>query len=436
MAKKNNKSTVDTLNVVSSEPVNSIEETGDKSKDSKGVEDEMKDETDKTEIGETKTDAAETPENSENEEKSKESTEVSGKKEDTAKASDEKSEINATDSTAASSDDKKEATDKKEETDKKDDASSKIDKKQISETTSKGNGAEEDAPAPPPRPISPLTQIKQDLKDAFPNIEEKLITAVLIASQGNPDPAFNALLYISDPSVEAEIPEPAPPVPSKPVNTQKNTLTDDELLARKLQKEFELEDKRRREQHHDRERRRRRRQQSQPEDADDDSVDEFGQIKESFSQGFEEARSTLNGWVSGLAKKFQEPTDDAVQPRESQSQNPKLFGALGGSSFTKQSKKNTFDEDPRIISNDLHTQINLKDNDDDEQDAPSLPKRQGDQTNKEKSAQSDSYINSNKKWQPLNSDVPVNSDAFLVTDSEDEDTGVTSYDAKKTKQSS
>ena len=45
-------------------------------------------------------------------------------------------------------------------------------------------------------------------------------------------------------------------------------------------------------------------------------------------------------------------------------------------------------------------------------------------------------MDSNKKWQSLNSDVPVNSDAFLVTDSEDEDTGVTTYDTKKTKQSS
>ncbi|CUM46523.1 uncharacterized protein AC631_03794 [Debaryomyces fabryi] len=433
MAKKNIKSTGDTLNVVSSEPVNSIEEVADKLKDSKGVETEVKDEADKTEIGGAKTNATET---SENEEKSKESTEVTDKKEESAEVSDKKSEINATDSSAAISVDKKEVADKKDDTDKNDDVSTKDDKKQGSQTA-KGNYVEEDAPAPPPRPISPLTQIKQDLKDAFPNIEEKIITAVLIASQGNPDPAFNALLYISDPSVEAEIPEPAPPVPSKPVHTQKNTLTDDELLARKLQKEFELEDKRRRAQHHDRDReRRRRRQQSQPEDADDDSVDEFGQIKESFSQGFEEARTTLNGWVSGLAKKFQEPTDDAIQSKESQSQNPKLFGALGGSSFTKQSKKNTFDEDPRIISNDLHSQINLKDNDEDEQDAPSLPKRQGDLANREKSTQSDSYIDSNKKWQPLNSDVPVNSDAFLVTDSEDEDTGVTSYDTKKTKQSS
>lgn len=423
MAKKNNKSTGDTLNVVSSEPIDSIEETDKNSKDSEGVETGSKTEADKKESDETN---ANVTKSSDIEETSKDATCLTDNKEENTTVADKKGEANATDKedTVASAVDKKEgAVDKK------------VDAKQSGKTESKGTDAEEEAPAPPPRPVSPLSQIKQDLKDAFPNVEEKLITAVLIASQGNPDPAFNALLYISDPSVEAEIPEPAPPVPNKHVNTQKNTLTDDELLARKLQKEFELEDKRRRAQHHDRERRRRR-QQSQPEDLEDDSVDEFGQIKESFSQGFEEARTTLNGWVSGIAKKFQEPSDEALQSKESQSQNPKLFGALGGSSFTKQNKKNTFDEDPRIISNDLHSQINLKDNDEEEQDAPSLPKRQGDQANKEKSAQSDSYMDSNKKWQSLNSDVPVNSDAFLVTDSEDEDTGVTSYDANKTKQSS
>ena len=228
------------------------------------------------------------------------------KRTNTATVADKKSEANATDKedSVASAVDKKEVGVEKKEyaADQKVDASANTDAEQGGKTDSKGTEAEEEAPAPPPRPVSPLTQIKQDLKDAFPNVEEKLVTAVLIASQGNPDPAFNALLYISDPSVEAEIPEPAPPVPSKQVNRPKNTLTDDELLARKLQKEFELEDKRRRAQHHDRERRRRC-YQSQPEDLEDDSVDEFGQIKESFSQGFEEARTTLNGWVSGIAEK-------------------------------------------------------------------------------------------------------------------------------------
>lgn len=421
MGKKNNKSTTDALAVVTSEPVDSIEENKSIPEEKEAEDVGSKAKTDV--IGTTTADKADADltDVTETELKSKDAPQVTSKDEETA-SSTEETEISATDKkeTAASVNDKKDATTKSDA-----EESNKIDKK--SET--------DDAPPPPPRPVSRVSQIKQDLKDAFPNIEDKLITAVLIASQGNADPAFNALLYISDPSFEAEIPEPAPSVPSKKVvNEPKNTLTDDELLARKLQHEFELEDKRRRAHHHEHERRRRR-QQSQPED--DDSVDEFGQIKESFSQGFEEARTTLNGWVSGFAKKLQEPKDGSgSQLQESQSQNPKLFGALGGSSYTKQNKNNTFDEDPRIISNDLHSQINLKDNDEDEVTSPSLPERQGAQAGNEKSAQSDSYIDSNKKWQPLNSDVPVDSNAFLVTDSEDEDTGVANYDTKKTRQTS
>lgn len=236
-------------------------------------------------------------------------------------------------------------------------------------------------PPPPPRPVSPVSQLKQTLREAFPSIEEKLITAVIIASQGNLDPAFNALLYISDPSFEPEvtIPEAAPPVPTKPKAT---TLTDDELLARQLQKEFEKEDRRRRQ---------KQRRQQQPES--DESPDEFEQLKESFTQGIEEARSTLNGWVSGLLKKL--GGDDQKQ------QSPKLFGALGGSSFKNPTRKNNrFDEDPEILSNDFHNNIKLSNND---EQKPPLPQRK------------------DEKWQPLNPDRPINSDAFLVTDSEDED---------------
>ena len=114
-------------------------------------------------------------------------------------------------------------------------------------------------------------------------------------------------------------------MPSKQVNRPKNTLTDDELLARKLQKDFELEDKRRRAQHHDRETKKKTPSIATRRFGGRQDVDEFGQIKESFSQGFEEARTTLNGWVSGIAKKFQEPTDDAIQSKEPQSQNPGNF---------------------------------------------------------------------------------------------------------------
>ena len=250
---------------------------------------------------------------------------------------------------------------------------------------------DENAPPPPPRPISPVTQITKDLKDAFPNIEDKYITAVLVASEGKLDPAFNALLYISDPTFKPDIPVPSasagPPPPPK-------GLTDDEKLARKLQKEFEREDRRQRAARDAR--RKGRPVPPRPQDSDE-SPDEFGQIKETFTQGFEEARSTLNGWVSGLTRKFQEPNDQSGT-----NQSPKLFGALGGSSFNSSERKSGFDKDPEILSNDFHTKISMKD---EQETAPQLPKRR------------------ENKWQPLNPDVPVNLDAFLVTDSEDEEEG-------------
>ncbi|CAH6722216.1 hypothetical protein CLIB1444_08S04478 [[Candida] jaroonii] len=241
---------------------------------------------------------------------------------------------------------------------------------------------DEDAPPAPPRPVDPVTQLKKELKDAFPSIDDRLITGILIASQGDLDLSFNALLFISDESME-EPPIPVkPPVPSKAgLSNTKPELTDDEKLARQLQKEFEMEERRRR--------RRAKRQEQQLQD--DDSPDEFEQIKQNFNQGLEEARSTLNGWISGVAKRFDNPSGQSTNSN----QNPKLFGALGGSQF----KKNKFDEDPEILDHNFHEKIKLNDN---EEQGPTLPRRKTDQS-----------INSNP--------APVNSDAFLVDDSDDDD---------------
>ncbi|THX81551.1 hypothetical protein D6C76_00556 [Aureobasidium pullulans] len=53
---------------------------------------------------------------------------------------------------------------------------------------------DEDAPSKPARPLSPQSQNEKTLKEAFPTIDAKVIRAVLIASGGNVEPAFNALL--------------------------------------------------------------------------------------------------------------------------------------------------------------------------------------------------------------------------------------------------
>jgi hypothetical protein len=49
-------------------------------------------------------------------------------------------------------------------------------------------------PAKPPRPLSPQQQAENTLKEAFPSIDAAIVKAVLIASGGRVEPAFNALL--------------------------------------------------------------------------------------------------------------------------------------------------------------------------------------------------------------------------------------------------
>lgn len=54
--------------------------------------------------------------------------------------------------------------------------------------------ADETAPPKPPRPMSPREHATNTLKEAFPSIETSVIKAVLAASGGHVEPAFNALL--------------------------------------------------------------------------------------------------------------------------------------------------------------------------------------------------------------------------------------------------
>lgn len=299
------------------------------------------------------------------------------------------------------------------------------DEPEVKKDEPKEEEAEESLPPPPPRPVSPVTKMKNELKEAFPTVSDRIITGILVASQGDLDQAFNACLYISDESME----EPAivirsaqptrPPVPPKSgsgvgAGIDESGLTDDELLARKLQKEFEMEERRRRKKHQQQKDRRRFNQEQ------DDSPDEFDDIKNTFNQGLEEARTTLNGWVSGITKSFNTPAQDPerLDQTHGRNENPKLFGALGGSSFQRRSNPgNKFDEDPKILPNDFHQKISLSNNEPGANDdnGPALPRRKGDGPNASEPA------TTGKNWQSLNSDVPVNSDAFIVTDSEDED---------------
>lgn len=54
---------------------------------------------------------------------------------------------------------------------------------------------DEEAPPPkPPRPMSPMAQAEATLIEAFPDTDPKVVKAILVASGGKVEPAFNALL--------------------------------------------------------------------------------------------------------------------------------------------------------------------------------------------------------------------------------------------------
>ncbi|CAI4051320.1 ubiquitin-binding protein CUE5 SKDI_15G1970 [Saccharomyces kudriavzevii IFO 1802] len=112
---------------------------------------------------------------------------------------------------------------------------------------------EEQPPLParkkPEESPSKENPILQDLKDAFPNLDEKYVKAVIIASQGALDPAFNALLFLSDPESGKDIELPTQPVRKMletPARRHQTQLEQDELLARQLDEQFNSSHSRRR----------------------------------------------------------------------------------------------------------------------------------------------------------------------------------------------
>lgn len=94
----------------------------------------------------------------------------------------------------------------------------------------------ESAPAQPPRPSSPQQQAEITLIEAFPSIDAKVVKAVLTASGGQVEPAFNALLGMSDPDFKAE--EAPPPRPPRPTAAQRQ-MDQDEMYARQLAQHYQ-----------------------------------------------------------------------------------------------------------------------------------------------------------------------------------------------------
>lgn len=174
------------------------------------------------------------------------------------------------------------------------------------------DGHEEIPPTKPPRPLSPLQQAEHTLIEAFPTIETKVVKAVLIASNGKVEPAFNALLAMSDPDFTPE--EPAPPPPPRPTSrAPANQLEADELYARQLADQYNSSGQRSQTRYNQRERRGPNQQHAASDDGERERSffdDELPEIGRNIQQGFMETQKRVNSWINTFKKKIDGDDDD------------------------------------------------------------------------------------------------------------------------------
>ena len=236
-------------------------------------------------------------------------------------------------------------------------------------TTTSAPRTSQDAPQDqtgPAKPARPLTEQQKNeiiLKEAFPSIELSIIKAVLAASGGRIDPAFNALLGMSDPDAvqnepvqEEEVPPPPPPRP-----TGRAPLTQmeaDELYARQLAEQYENAGA-----YEERTMNRgpggapkRQATGLKPNEMYDREHsfidDDLPVIKENLRKGFMDTQKQVNTWFTSLKKKL----DDAYNEDEDESQPSRHHrhgGRRSGESSRRSADYERYDADPQVLSDDF-----------------------------------------------------------------------------------
>ncbi|KAI0200637.1 hypothetical protein F4808DRAFT_158037 [Astrocystis sublimbata] len=222
-------------------------------------------------------------------------------------------------------------------------------------------------PTQPPRLLTTQQKNEQILKEAFPSIDASVIKAVLAASGGQIDPAFNALLGMSDPdAVQNDLPREAapPPKPPRPTNhTPLSQVEADELYARQLAEHYDNvgayearttnrgpggpggQSRRQAtglkpDEMYDRE----------PNFIDDD----LPVIAENVRKGFLETQSKVNSWFTNLKKKMDgEYNSDEDESQPSKHRPHGGLGSRSGEGSRQSQDYHRYDADPQVLSDDF-----------------------------------------------------------------------------------
>ncbi|KAL2160046.1 hypothetical protein VTH06DRAFT_1701 [Thermothelomyces fergusii] len=225
--------------------------------------------------------------------------------------------------------------------------------------------ATNDVPPPkPPRPLTEEQRNQQTLKEAFPTVDIAVIKAVLRASGGRIEPAFNALLEMTDPeAVEREQRPPRPPRPAAdpvgPTSTGLSQLEADELYARQLEEHYNnvgaYEARTANRAHQPRSR---RQAGLGPHDDSDDREhsfleDDLPLIKESLRKGFLETQSKVNTWLNNFKKKLDETFDDDGDDEDYPQGSNSFLGRPTRGQMRRSADYDRYDADPELLSDDF-----------------------------------------------------------------------------------
>ncbi|KAF2102844.1 hypothetical protein NA57DRAFT_29017, partial [Rhizodiscina lignyota] len=235
---------------------------------------------------------------------------------------------------------------------------------------------EEQAPPPkPPRPMSPQAQAEATLIEAFPSLDAKVVKAVLVASGGKVEPAFNALLSMSDPSYEHD--PPPPPQPPRPTQAQ-HQLESDEQYARQLAAHYQSAEGFGA--YGSRSRgdpplpQARKDSNLKPNELYDDKEhsffdDDLPVIRENVRQGFLQTQKTVNKWITDFRKRIDGDEEDGHPGQSSDSyqrqdygpsQSAQMYGIRKSQEGRRSGDRERYDADPRVLSDDF-TQLELRD---------------------------------------------------------------------------
>ncbi|KOS22436.1 Ubiquitin-binding protein CUE5 [Escovopsis weberi] len=216
-------------------------------------------------------------------------------------------------------------------------------------------------PPKPPRPVTDAQKNMMMLKEAFPSVDDNVIKAVLSASRGHVESAFDALLEMTDPDAVKNEPEDNPPQqPPRPSRAQMSQMEADEIYARQLAEQYENVGSYEARTSNSGgsatgnggsgERRSRVQPQYGAEERERSFMDDdLPQIKEGLRQGFLETQTRVNGWINTLKKKIEENFDENEDYHE-QVESPRRGHALPK---RRSQDYNRYDADPQVLGDDF-----------------------------------------------------------------------------------